>query len=268
MSSQFERHWPAASVSSVVGQPQEMTSVDPKQSARVSEQSASSGFTLVEALVVAAVIGILASLLVPLLAVGKQKAQRTKCLSNLRELGVATRSHLDERGSWPTHMIHLEPYSQPQSEQDRNERTSPLWRCPSWKLSDFDPPGRFSDWSLNTKGSGLDSTFGHLLGLAKMDNAAMTGRPEPDVVIPADMITIAEMAEVEVHATPVHPLWTNIPFTTSTSYALQFRHQQKANSLFADGHTESAGHQNLIGPAEAVRRRWNHDNLPHDGNWR
>ena len=245
-----------------------MTSVDPKQSAGFSEQSACGGFTLVEALVVAAVIGILASLVMPLLATGKRRAQSAKCLSNLRQLGVATRSHLDERGIWPTHMVDLETHAQPQSEQAQKERASSVWRCPSWKRSDFDPQGRFSDWSLNTQGSGLDSTFGHLLGLAKLDNAGMTGRPEPDVVIPADMITMSEMTEVQFRAPPVHAWWTNVPFTALRGYALQFRHQQKANSLFADGHTESAGHQNLIGPAEAVRRRWNHDNLPHHGNWR
>ncbi|MBX3342657.1 MAG: prepilin-type N-terminal cleavage/methylation domain-containing protein [Nitrospira sp.] len=245
-----------------------MTSVDPKQSSRSTGQSAKGAFTLLEALVVAAVIGILASLLVPLLAAGKQRAQRTKCLSNLRQFGVATRSHLDERGIWPTHMLHLEPYSQAQSEQAQRERASSIWRCPSWTRSAFDQPGRFSDWSLNTRGSGLDSTFTHLLGVAKLDSAGMIGRPEPDVVIPADMITMSEMTEVEFHAPPVHASWTNIPFTTLTSYALQFRHQQKANSLFGDGHVESEGRENLIGSAEVVRRRWNHDNLPHHRNWR
>lgn len=245
-----------------------MTSVEPKQSARLSEQSTNGAFTLVEVLVVVAVIGVLVSLLMPLLAAGKHRAQKTKCMSNLRQLGVATRLHLDERGSWPTHMAELEAYAEPQSEQAQRTRASSIWRCPSWTSSAFDPPGRFSDWSLNTRGSGLDSTFGHLLGLAKLDNAGMKGRPEPDVVIPADMISMSEMTEVELHAPLVHPLWSNIPFTTLTSYALQFRHQQKANSLFADGHVVSEGHENLIGPAEAVRRRWNHDNLPHHRNWR
>lgn len=245
-----------------------MTSDDPKQSARFSEQSAYGGFTLVEVLVVAAVIGILASLVMPLLATGKRRAQSAKCMNNLRQLGVATRSHLDERGFWPTHMADLETHAQPQSEQAQKERASSVWRCPSWKRSPFDPQGHFSDWSLNTRGSGLDTTSGHLLGIAKLDHAGMTGRAEPDVVIPADMITMSEMTEVEFHAPPVHAWWTNIPFTTLRGYALQFRHQQKANSLFADGHTESAGHHSLIGPAEAVRRRWNHDNLPHHGNWR
>ncbi len=63
-----------------------------------------SAFTLIELLVVIAIIAILAALLLPALKTAKEKAQRTSCLNNEKQLGLALNMYVTDSQDympWP-----------------------------------------------------------------------------------------------------------------------------------------------------------------------
>lgn len=75
-----------------------MRQVESKAKYLVTKQSAGRhrGFTLIELLVVIAIIAILASILFPVFARARENARRSSCLSNVKQLGLASMQYCQD----------------------------------------------------------------------------------------------------------------------------------------------------------------------------
>lgn len=71
-------------------------------------RTCTSGFTLVELLVVVAIIGALVSLLLPAVQSARETSRRTSCINRMRQLGLAMQNHVASRGEFPAGAVAKE----------------------------------------------------------------------------------------------------------------------------------------------------------------
>ena len=132
------------------------------------------GFTLVELLVVMAIIAILTGLILPALARAKGKSYNAVCLNNLRQLGIATRLYSDDNNNLlpSAEILPTEPID-PKTPLARicdvlasyvgrtagtNTNTVTVLKCPSDKLGLFAAEGSSYEWNADLNGHRIDET--------------------------------------------------------------------------------------------------------------
>ena len=90
------------------------------------------GFTLIELLVVIAIIAILAAILFPVFAKAREKARQTSCLSNLKQIALATLQYVQDYDERMPRYYHATPINYTaQTGIQPYMKSIQIWRCPS-----------------------------------------------------------------------------------------------------------------------------------------
>ncbi len=206
-------------------------------------------FTLIEILVVIAIIGILSAILFPVLSRARENGRKTACLSNMKQLGLAFQQYQqDSRGKYPL-AANFQAWDKGYGHWVSGPVGSSMVSIAPLPTSSSDPftEPTFSS-AANVKDGALfpyvkstavyacpSSKFGEETGLSYGMNCAVSGLATSRIRSPGDIILLVD----EKYPTDGFFYARNICNGAGCSTdTLQSRHNGGGNMLFADGHAK------------------------------
>jgi prepilin-type N-terminal cleavage/methylation domain-containing protein/prepilin-type processing-associated H-X9-DG protein len=241
-----------------------------RHSVRSAHRPGPAGFTLVELLVVVALIAVLAGLLLPALGRARAAAHGSRCLSNLRQLGFATQLYWDDHGrafsersvrtngGWRYWFGWLADGREGQREFDL--RQGALWPYLQGKGVETCPALDRCSARFKAKATGAAHGYAYNLLLGPRGQSPMAAG---QFRRPAELAVFTDGGQVndfQAPASPENPLLEEFYFfdTNVLSATVHFRHRATAQAWFADGHvaTERPAEGSLDArlPGETVAR--------------
>jgi len=207
-------------------------------------------FTLVELIVVCAVIAVLAALLLPALIRSKSSAQRIKCVSNLRQLGLAAQMYWDDNGGLAFRYrgiatnggdLYWFGWLARGSEGVRafDPAAGALFSYLGGRGVEICPALNYALQQFKQKATGAAYGYGYNLYLSAPLN--LPPRSISKISRPAETTVLADAAQVNIWQPPAS---ANNPMLEEWYYVDDnpvqpnghFRHSHQANAAFSDGH--------------------------------